>query len=356
MTSGIPVRESTGCRTARIVRTLHTGSSGATVRIYRQPNGELRAVKSAANPRVPARAQAAARETILPFLAGRLPEVLFAGSIRGIDTLVTRCPSPTTLADSVIRCGTDGPAPAVWQDFVTTLCRVWELSGQPGFDPELATRKHALRWQRGTAGLHHTLQAHGLEVPLRGHVYVNGCDYGSLGRLLQRLAHIPAPQVHVACQGDPQPRNILLDAAGGWHLVDWEWAGLHQDWRMMISHLIGWWYVEDLLTTACGEAHASRTALSLSYPPPQATLSHAWSAPVVHAFSRMTTPLHRALDLTALARHIAMLLLREIPRSLSTGRHHLLAPLLGEAVRLTDATHPLLEPISPQQQRPGASA
>jgi len=26
-----------------------------------------------------------------------------------------------------------------------------------------------------------------------------------------------------------------------WYCVDWEWAGPHQDWRMMLTHFYGWW-------------------------------------------------------------------------------------------------------------------
>lgn len=355
MNTGIPVREHPSFRTAHVVRTVRTGTSGATVRIVRQPDGQLLAVKTATNPRVPAHAQAAARKSIEPFFGSRLPEVFFAGSIYGTDTLITRCPSTTTLADAVHNQGTHGPAPAVWKDVVTMLGQVWQRTAEPGFDMSSATRKHQLRWQRGTTGLRYALHQAGLPAPLSRHVVVNDIDHGPLNQILNQLASIPAPTIHVACQGDPQPRNILLDPANHWHLVDWEWAGLHQDWRMMTSHLVGWWHVEDLLAHAHGDATLSPSALTLQYEAPETTLPTAWTAPVVDAFSQMTSATHHERDLTALARHTAMLLLREIPKSAAAGREHQLAPLLGEATRLIrDMAHPLLSPFAPPQPTSGS--
>lgn len=355
MNTGISVREHPNFRTAHVVRTVRTGTSGSTVRILGLPDGQLIAVKTATNPRVPAHAQAAARKSIEPFFGNRLPRVLFAGSIHGTDTLVTSCPSATTLADAVGHQGTLGPAPAVWKDVVTALSKVWQRSAEPGFDTSSATRKHQLRWQRGTAGLRYALHQAGLPIPLSRHVVVNEVDHGPLGEILNQLARIPAPTVHVACQGDPQPRNILLDAEHRWHLVDWEWAGSHQDWRMMTSHLVGWWHVEDLLAHAHGAATLGSSALTLQYEVPGTTLPTAWTGPAVDAFSHMTSAIHHEQDLTALARHTAMLLLREIPNSAATGREHLLAPLLGEAIRLIrDMAHPLLSPFAPPQPSPGS--
>lgn len=78
---------------------------------------------------------------------------------------------------------------------------------------------------------------------LREHtVYVNGEDVGALGTLLDfaRNSFMP-PRYIVRCHGDPNPDNILLDGYNNWWLIDWEWVGWN-DWRVMASHLIGWWY------------------------------------------------------------------------------------------------------------------
>ncbi|WP_107103055.1 phosphotransferase family protein [Wenjunlia vitaminophila] len=360
MPSGTSVRErSLSSRTAHTVRIVRTGSSGALVRIVQRPDGTLVAVKTARNPRVPAIQQARARDTIAPYFGARLPEVLFAGHHHGSDTLITRCPSVTTLADAALRPGPTTQAAAIWTEVTEALCQVWLQSARPGFEPALATRKHTLRLERGRHGLHHA--AHHLRIPIDGqhHIIVNGTDHGSLDRMLHRLAALRTPAIRVACHGDPQPRNILLDHAGQWHLVDWEWSGHHQDWRMMTSHLVGWWYVESLLAGTHGRITPTRSALALSYSStPPAVLSR-WTAPAVRAFRRMSRPAELEEDFGALAVHTAMLLFREIPKVIVEGRHHLFAPLLGEAARILDSAysdrpHPLLEAFTHPQQTEGS--
>ncbi|MFI9254099.1 phosphotransferase [Streptomyces sp. NPDC053069] len=360
MPSGTSVRErSLSSRTAHTVRIVRTGSSGALVRIVQRPDGTLVAVKTARNPRVPAIQQARARDTIAPYFGARLPEVLFAGHHHGSDTLITRCPSVTTLADAALRPGPTTRAAAVWTEVTEALCQVWLQSARPGFEPALATRKHTLRLERGRHGLHHA--AHQLRLAIDGkhHIIVNGTDHGSLDRMLHRLAALRPPTIRVACHGDPQPRNILLDHAEQWHLVDWEWSGHHQDWRMMMSHLVGWWYVESLLAGTHGRITPARSALVLSYgSTPPAVLSR-WTAPAVRAFRRMSRPAELEGDFGALAVHTGMLLLREIPKVIVEGRHHLFAPLLGEAARILDSAysgrpHPLLEAFTHPQQIEGS--
>jgi len=318
----------------KIHRVVRTGSSGALVVIVNS-HGVLRAVKTARRPRVTAVEQQLAREAINDWFPGRLPAVLFAGKVSSLDVLVTECPSSGTLADLV----TVDPVAAqhVWADVVGHVQRVWQASARPGFDAAAATRNHQMRWQRARAGLNWSLDRLGIG-PVSGRLVVNGADLGTLDGVLRRLGTVPAPLVHVACQGDPQPRNVLVDTARKWHLVDWEWAGTHHDWRMLVSHLLAWWQIENFHTAASGDVTISqRGDLELSYDrpaaPPGATL-----APGVGAFDAMTTPAHRDADLTALANHLAMLHLREIPNA-ARDRPWLVAPLLGEAARL--ATGPI---------------
>ncbi|GAB4087310.1 hypothetical protein GCM10028784_39400 [Myceligenerans cantabricum] len=344
----------------QVLRVIRTGSSGATVTIVQQDDGQLVAIKTAQTPRVSAQRQAAARDAVAPYFAGRLPEVLFAASDRGTDVLVTRCPSTTTFADAVTEdSGRAETHLGVWEDFVTHLRRVWTASSRPGFNPRLATRNHELRWQRARDGLDMAGQSLGFPNGAWRHLVVNDSDHGSLQSVLGRLADMPAPSMHVTCQGDPQPRNVLLDDAGRWHLVDWEWAGDHHDWRMLVSHLIGWWYVEKLLNQARGSSIPTGPALLLDYQQPDTADIAAWIPTVVETFHAMTDNEHHD-DLRALSAHLSMLLIREIPRAVAQGRTHLFAPLLGEAVRLVDAMegrspHPLLTPFTSGQRARGAA-
>jgi hypothetical protein len=344
MDTGTTVRaQSLRSRTTTTLRIIRTGSSGATVRIIQQADGRLLAVKTARNPRITAQQQAAARNIIAPYFGDRLPGVLFAGRHQDLELLITDCPSESTLADAVAA-GSPAALPA-WADFVSALHGVWTRSAQPGFDPARATRRHQLRWERGVDGLQFAIEHMGLSTAGREHLIVNGTDHGALDSVLDRLAHIPPPAMHVACQGDPQPRNVLLDPESRWHLVDWEWAGLHQDWRMMTSHLAGWWYVEQLLHSAHGTTRPTTPGvIRLSYESPPRHAPALPLTPAARIFHQMTSPERADQDLIALMRHTAMLLLREIPQALSRGHRHLFAPLLGEAIRLTTTEpHPLFE-------------
>ncbi|UZN03404.1 phosphotransferase family protein [Cellulomonas sp. S1-8] len=315
---------------------VDTGSSGAVVTIVTLPCGTRRAVKSARWGRVSAPQQAAARDRIAPHFPGRLPQVLHASRRRGRDVLVTECPSATTLAD--VHATDPARAVRIWRDVVEDLERIWRSTAVPGFTPALATRSHSMRWRRAVQGLEWALPALGLGPgdTLDTRLVVNGRDHGALGAALDRLAGVPAPAVHVTCQGDPQPRNVLVEPDDRWHLVDWEWAGTHHDWRMLLSHVIGWWQVEGLLEGSRGSVRTSAPGRAeLTYDLPDSPRADVL-APGLAAFESMTDPHRRDADATALAHHTAMLYLREVPRVVPE-RPWLAAPLIGEAVRLVTA-------------------
>lgn len=283
-----------------------------------------------------------------------MPAVLFAGQVSGTDILISECPSPNSLADVISSDGFSRTVVSAWTDAVTTLSTVWERSARSGFALSRAARNHQLRWQRAMDGLNFTFRHLLPSADLTQHIIIDDNELGTLRSALEYLAHVPPPTIHVACQGDPQPRNILLDDTGKWHLVDWEWAGLHHDWRMMSSHLIGWWHVENLLAHAHGQARAAGSSLTLSYRLPPAAIPAHCMTPVARSFHRMSTFGDIERDLIALALHVAMLLLREIPRVAATGNGHLLAPLLGESVKLihsarTTQWHQIIMPVVPQR-------
>lgn len=339
----------------RILRTIHTGSSGAAVHIIEYSNGRRIAVKVATTPRVTAIQQREARRDILPLFGRRLPDVLFAGSCTGRDVLIAECPSVRTLADEVAAHGPTDRLMGTWCDITATLTRVWSESAQPGFSSDRATRSHLRRLHRGVAGLEFASRA--VHVPLLAtqRVRVNGKTCDSWNAAHGVLGALRPPIVRVACHGDPQPANILVDAVYQWYLIDWEWSGRHHDWRMMISHLIGWWYVNDILRRSHGDITMTAARLDLAYEPPDIQAIRPWAHPVATAFNAMTDAHRDERDLSAVALHTALLLLREIPRAAAHGSRHLLAPLFGEALDLIHSTrrstpHPLMRLlISPRE-------
>jgi hypothetical protein len=257
-----------------------------------------------------------------------------------VDLLITDCPAVATLADAPAG---DPRAEQAWQDAVRALTHVWASSARPGYAPELATRNHHRRVQRGIGGLRHTLRTLGRNPAA---ITVNGVRC-TLDSLTARLANPPTPQMHVACQGDPQPRNILLSPDGTWHLIDWEWAGLHHDWRMLTSHLAGWWHTHSILTHGQGQLTSSRNILDVAHDPMPPSLHPAIMNTAISVFNTFTHPSRRHRDLQALSVHTALLLLREIPRTVHAP--HTTAALLGEVTALlgnADTVHPLIEPFT----------
>jgi hypothetical protein len=111
---------------------------------------------------------------------------------------------------------------------------------------------------------------------------------------------------------------------------------------MMISHLVGGWYIRDLIDAAAGTLTTTPSGLTVDYAASNLPRLGHLGQPAATAFVRMAGT---DQDMTDLARHLALLLLREIPRAVQQHRSWLIAPLLGECVRLLTADvrdHPAL--------------
>ncbi len=322
-----------------LLRTIRSGTSGAQVFLLRQPGGTTVATKVTRNPRVSSTVQAKRHDLVAQHFASHTPAVLDTATEAGLDVIVTAAPAVWTL-DEAIDCL--GPTPglhAVWRDVVAALVTVWRSTAQPGFDPANATRNHDLRCRRGHQGLEAALTGELGPPPQWSNLVINGRDSMSWSRAFGRLLGVGRPDFRVTCHGDPHAGNVLVATDGTWYLVDWEWSGDHHDWRMMISHLLGRWYVRDLIDHASGTATATPDGVLLDYVIGGTPRLRQFADPAAEAFRQMTTPAQAEQDLSDVARYVALLLLREIPRAALTERRHLIAPLLGECVRLTTGDH-----------------
>ncbi len=311
-----------------LLRRIRSGTSGADVYLLRQPDDTIVAAKVTRNARVRASAQECRRDLLARHLPGHTPRVLATASQADLDVLVTAAPGTQTLDDAVDRHGATAMLTAAWSDVVDTLVDLWQRTAVPGFEPHLATRNHQLRCRRGLKGLEYALAG---DVASGSRIVVNGEDHGTWADLFADLTDLGTPAVHVTCHGDPHAGNVLVDGGGRWHLIDWEWSGEYHDWRMMVSHLVGGWYIRDLIDGATGTLTRTPTGLAVDCAACDVPRLRQLGQPAATAFARMAGT---DQDLTDVARHLALLLLREIPRAVQQRRHHLVAPLLGECVRL----------------------
>lgn len=297
-----------------LLRKIRSGTSGAEVFLLQQPGGTTIATKVTRNPRVRSSAQAQRRDVMAHHLPAHTPAVLLTASEADLDVIVTAAPATWTLDEAVDQHGPTAQLRAVWSDVVASLTDMWRATARPGFDPHLATRNHDLRCRRGIRGLDYALiDAFGPPASWSSLV-VNDIHVGSWTDVLDQLHALGEPTVHITCHGDPHPGNVLVGADGTWHLVDWEWSGIYHDWRMMVSHLVGSWYIRDVIDTASGTTTATQTGLAVDYVLCDTPRLRRFGAPAAEAFRQMTTPSRAAQDLSDVARHVALLLLREIPQ------------------------------------------
>ncbi|GIE92484.1 phosphotransferase [Actinoplanes regularis] len=327
-----------------MLRRITSGTSGADVYLLRQPDDTVVATKVTRNARVHASVQELRRGLLARHLPDHTPDGLATASQADLDVLVTAAPSTLTLDDAVDHYGATTQLTAVWSDVVDTLVDLWQRTAVSGFEPEIATRNHELRCRRGRQGLEYALAGN---ITFESRLIVNGEDCGTWADLFANLASIGTPAVHVTCHGDPHAGNVLVSANGRWHLVDWEWSGEYHDWRMMISHLVGGWYIRDLIDGAQGTLTMTSSRVSIDCSVGDLPRLRSLGQPAATAFVRMGGTCQ---DLTDIARHLALLLLREIPRAVQHRRSRLVAPLLGECVRLLAGNvrdHPALRGMLP---------
>lgn len=264
------------------------GSSGSRVVIFRNAHtGHFYAVKCASEPRVSMKKEATNRDSLAHFMPNRVPSVLWEGEIEGRSVLVSECAGLGTLHSLIL----NGDVPldelsAVWSEFLTELRVMWRVSRCGGFDEGAAPRPYVARLERVKNGV---LGCRIGSVNLSGcwtmPILVNGAQCPSLAESFASLARMGAPSYSVTCHGDPQPNNIVVGSEG-WKCIDWEWSGPGHDWRMLASHLYGWWpsRCQVLLSSAHAEVRSGQLIINFDAELP----SH------LHPFQRLSEKAIRA--------------------------------------------------------------
>ncbi|HPV70779.1 MAG TPA: phosphotransferase [Candidatus Magasanikbacteria bacterium] len=189
--------------------------------------------------RVPITKQIANRRTIAPlFGEHHLPEIVLSG-----ENFIMM---PAIKGHDLHMCAMEGIYDLEYllemeSRILDHFSRVWQKTALPYVDQKF-TRDPLDR----AARIRKALQSRvfgllSVEDIYQKTVVINGQEQPPLGVLLDKMTQLYSPPKNIViCHGDPNADNILINDRQDWWLIDWEWVGIH-DWRILASHLIGWW-------------------------------------------------------------------------------------------------------------------
>lgn len=310
------------------------GSSGARVSIIRDARtGHLYAVKCALNTRVSLSDEMAKREFLTPYLSGHIPKVLWCGTIDGFEVMISECRGMHTLHGSIINSNSPhSELKTVWSDVLSSLVGMWEQSSHR-FYSALCPRYYPKRVKRIQEGVRETIINNicigdHLDLP----IVINGVKYPPMGEALLRIEKVSEPTFGVVCHGDPQPSNIMVQHRQ-WCLIDWEWSGRNHDWRMMFSHLFGWWGARCIALDDNPRLEVVNGRLSLEYKAFLPPHIERYQQRTNHVFSRMHQRSKGVNDVEDINMFLAALYFGEVRFLPMWDRDSFMIPMLAEGVR-----------------------
>lgn len=325
----------------RLVGVSEPGTSGAQVLLIRKTDStKVYAVKCIRYGRVTLAEEVSRHEIIRPFFKDHLPNILWIGQVDEHEVMVSECRGEHTLHAMVVNSlMPHDRLRAIWEEIVVYLTEVWRTTEYRPFMEELCPRYHQARCQRireGILGL--TLYGVELRNCLSLPLIINGEEYPSIGEAYAEIEAVGQPQFGVTCHGDPQPSNVVVDMAGSWSFVDWEWSGKHHDWRTMISHIHGWWPMrcEALLEEPKAAVYGGRLHLDYRLTLPAHLVSYQEAAQ--NAFFSICEDVSAvSKDVNDINRYLATLYFGEMRFLEMQSRGYYGVPVLAEAVKTATA-------------------
>ena len=317
-----------------LVQVSTPGSSGARVSIFRDSRtGFLYAVKCVQNPRISLIEEQARRELLTPYLKEHLPRVLFCQIIDGHEVMVTECKGTDTLHNLLTKSAskTDEYLP-IWEEVLQNLIDMWKET-QHEYVEALSPRHFPSRIKRIEEGVQNAVfenirLADYWDLPIQ----INGETYPSLRNSFEKISMVGSPSFGVLCQGDPQPSNIVVTPGRSWYWVDWEWSGYHQDWRMMASHLMGWWSSRCLEILAPSSIMVTSTHIELSYHAHTPSCLHEYQAATLTVPEKLVGETRAKESVSDINRYLSALYFGEIRFLKLWGREDFFVPMLAQAV------------------------
>lgn len=211
------------------------GSSGPRVVLLK--NNSVKYALKYGNTRVPISIQVENRAKLSAYIPNRLPRIENYGRYSGGEAMLMEAIDGPNLHEAVMLGSISEEeviniVKGILEDFTNmwrqTVCQCGSL-----------TRDPAERAKRIAIVVADALMD--LGIGMHDRVIVNGVEIGRPDDLLRRLLSYERPQLSVLCHSDLNGDNFVLAGDNTWFVVDWEWVGQH-DWKLSLSHLIGWWY------------------------------------------------------------------------------------------------------------------
>lgn len=222
------------------------GSSPSKVYMFKDDSNRMYAVKicDINISRVSLYDEAKNIEFLKPFLNKHLPKIIYIGRYKNLEIMVSECFG----VDSFFSSYSLNKKPLhfyldIWSNVLLEIMNMWKNSKNYAYDSNLNPRNNINRIMRIKNGVLNT-EYNGYNLNSIKHlkIVVNGVEYLSLEDIFSEINKITDPDFGVTCHGDPQPSNIIIsENDSNWYLVDWEWSGKNHDYRLMFSHLYGWW-------------------------------------------------------------------------------------------------------------------
>lgn len=183
-------------------------------------------------------------EFIKPFLVEHLPKIIYVGRYKNLEIMISECLG----VDSFFNSFSTNKKPIefyldIWNNVLLEVMRMWKNSIDYNYNSNLNPRNNNARLKRIKTGVMNSeYNGYKLYSLKKLKIKVNGVMCLSLEEIFDEISKISEVEFGVTCHGDPQPSNIIISKDyDNWYLVDWEWSGKNHDYRLMFSHLYGWW-------------------------------------------------------------------------------------------------------------------
>lgn len=247
LTSGSLIKERLS-----IHRLITHGSSGARIALVAaSPSGRKFAIKFGRDLRVPLALEIERKHLLEQYVPERLPEVYHYLKQGSLEITVWEHAGSNSLLDLIYTADASEQKRLllIWSQVMEDIGYLW-MKSQTAYHQQLSVRNHTQRIGRIADFIKQSQPALANADWMELDVRINGRLFPCSNDLIRELMAITAPKYGVTCHGDPIPHNIVLDSAYNWRFVDFEWVGMHHDWRMMIAQMYGSWLLSSVQPTS----------------------------------------------------------------------------------------------------------